>query len=374
MRKVHYSWVVCAACTLLMFCTVGLPSSAFAVFQPYIIAVNGFTNTQAASVITVRSVSAVIMTFMMDHVIHRLGVRTCAALAPVGIACGYFMFAMSRSYYVYIVAAAVVGAFYAMGGMLLVSMIIARWFNSHRAFAYSICTAGTGLAVVVAPPIVTLLAENFSLRAAFLAEAALMIFAALVAGLLVRNNPEEKGLTAYVTGGDKGTPVKVYRDNKVPFALLAAGCLGCLIIGGITNYNSTHVASLFRDHGMDPMHVSTIISAHGLTLMIFKFVYGRVVDAKGGKLANLLFSAAGIIGHVVLYFAALWSSFPLGCISMAVIGIGLPLGTVGVTVVATELSTKENFPRNLKFMQSIYSIGALAYSIVPGVIADLCGS
>ena len=59
---------------------------------------------------------------------------------------------------------------------------------------------------------------------------------------------------------------------------------------------------------------------------------------------------------------------------MAVIGIGLPLGTVGVTVVATELSTKENFPRNLKFMQSIYSIGALAYSIVPGVIADLCGS
>lgn len=372
MRKIQYSWVVCAVCTLLLFCTVGLPSSAFSVYQPYIIAVNNFTNAQAASIITVRSIAAVLTTFCMDCVIRRLGSRLCALIAPLGIAMGFAIFAFSKSYQVYLVGAVVIGVAYAMGGMMLASIIIAHWFYSKRAFAYSICTAGTGLAMIVAPPIVTVLIERFSLHTAFLFEAGFIAVAALIIGLFVRNDPKELGMSPYGMCG--ASEKRVYREAKVPGRILFAASVGSMLIGAITNYNSTHVATLFHTNGFAPLQVSAIVSVHGLTLTAFKFLYGYYVDWNGGEKANLLFSMLGMIGHAVLFVAALIGNFSLACIGMAFTGCGLPLGTVGVTVVATELSTREGFTRNLKFVQAMYSVGALVYSIIPGIIADLTGS
>jgi len=50
MKKLHYGWFVCAACTLVLFCTIGFTSTAFSVYIPYINEFGGLTKTQGGPI------------------------------------------------------------------------------------------------------------------------------------------------------------------------------------------------------------------------------------------------------------------------------------------------------------------------------------
>ena len=63
MRKPHYAWAICAGCTLLLLVSGGLAVNAFSVAQPYILAQNGFTNTETSMITTACSVTFLLCMF-----------------------------------------------------------------------------------------------------------------------------------------------------------------------------------------------------------------------------------------------------------------------------------------------------------------------
>ena len=54
MRKIHYGWVICVTCTLLLFVTMGTVSNGFSIYLPYIMAERGLTHAQTSSLVTLR--------------------------------------------------------------------------------------------------------------------------------------------------------------------------------------------------------------------------------------------------------------------------------------------------------------------------------
>ncbi len=48
MKKMHYGWVICITCTLLLFVTMGTVSNGFSVYLPYIMEEKGLTNAQTS--------------------------------------------------------------------------------------------------------------------------------------------------------------------------------------------------------------------------------------------------------------------------------------------------------------------------------------
>lgn len=46
---------------------------------------------------------------------------------------------------------------------------------------------------------------------------------------------------------------------------------------------------------------------------------------------------------------------------------------MGVSITAMNFSSRENFPRQVKVMQTMVNVGLLAFSMVPRVLADVCG-
>ena len=54
MKHVHYGWVVCITCTLLLFITMGTVSNGFSVYLPYIMDERGLTHAQTSSLVTLR--------------------------------------------------------------------------------------------------------------------------------------------------------------------------------------------------------------------------------------------------------------------------------------------------------------------------------
>ena len=53
-------WLVCLGGAVMLFSSMGLGSNLYSVYQPYIIAQNAFTNTQASWIITTRSLFIVL--------------------------------------------------------------------------------------------------------------------------------------------------------------------------------------------------------------------------------------------------------------------------------------------------------------------------
>ena len=111
----------------------------------------------------------------------------CALALAVGLGAGSFvLFAEAKTLLSYYLAGMLAGVSYGLGAMLPASILMLRWFSSHRGTAIGICAAGTGVCAVVVFPILSALIERFSLRVCFYFEA--LVF------LLIRESPEACGL------------------------------------------------------------------------------------------------------------------------------------------------------------------------------------
>lgn len=372
MKKSSYSWLVCAACTLLMFCTIGISTTAFSVHQPYLIAVNGFTNLQASVILTVRYLFSIVTVLLADRMIGRLGPRNSAALSLLSGALGFAVYGLAQSHLIYCLGSVLVGIAQGLGGMVLVSIIIVRWFRSRQGTALGICAAGSGLASIICPPVVTAIVARVSLSAAFLIEAAFFLLCCVVVFIVIRDTPEKMGLAAYTAQKREERKVRSYGGPiSTPMAVILAAIY--LLVGGIMVIDTGYVSTLYAGMGHSLAGVSLLLSVNGVTLALGKVLYGMAADRRGGRWANTVFLSALLVGQILHCFAGS-GSFALALAAQLLTGIGLPAGTVGVSVTAMSFSSETQFPKRVKTLQAMLNIGMLSFSFLPGMLADLSGS
>ena len=194
MRKIHYGWVICVTCTLLLFVTMGTVSNGFSIYLPYIMAERGLTHAQTSSLVTLRCLVAFVAMLLIGGYYRKVSLRVGTGLAVCCAGLAFWLYSAAETYPLFCVGAAVSGISYGLGSMIPVSILINRWFDQHRALALSICASGSGIATIVLPPVTTHLVERFSMSAAFRMEGAAILVCAGVVLLVLRNDPREKGL------------------------------------------------------------------------------------------------------------------------------------------------------------------------------------
>ena len=86
----------CAGCTLMLFVTCGLAFNVFSAAQPYVLAQNGFTNTQTSLITTIRSAAYLLGTFAIGRYYRRFGYRTGCALAAMLACVSFLLFAAAK--------------------------------------------------------------------------------------------------------------------------------------------------------------------------------------------------------------------------------------------------------------------------------------
>ena len=120
-------------------------------------------------------------------------------------------------------------------------------------------------------------------------------------------------------------------------------------------------------------HVSLLMSWMGLVLIVSKVLYGAAADRYGGRRTAFWFGSVQAAALLLLCFSG-----PGGFIVMAagitLFSLGMPIGTVGLPVLAADFSTPESYTATLKDYQLMYTVGGLVSSLIPGVLADLTGS
>lgn len=372
--KPHYGWLICLCGILLMFCNSGLVVNAFQVYMPYISEVNGFTDLQVSLIPTLRNLFSIFAKVFTAFYFEKLGLRRGVTLATVLIALAFVFYGLGTgSILMYCIGASLAGLGYGLGAMIPISILIKNWFSDRSAFVLSLCASGSAIATFVCPIVVTWMAENLSLSASFLAEGACVGVFALIIFLLVRNTPADLDMSPYTDGSTKSAAKeKTFGTAPRPF-WNGMMLLSCFVIGVLCLAFPSFNALYYKEIGMSSGLIASALTFSGVILLVGKWVYGIINDAIGPYRTNTLFIGALLLGMAGGCMLDADSVFML-YLSTALINFGLVLATVGISIWAADLSSETTYVRTLRNYQVSYTIGGLAFSSVPGFLADLTGS
>ena len=357
--KRRYEKVICVCCFLILFTNIGLPSTSFSVYQPYLVAIPGVGHAGGSVILSVRTFVSLVAMFFVARYYGWLNCRIGAFVASICVAIGFGLYALNtESYAGLCVASVFTGLGYGLGGMICSTMLIGRWFETNVATVAGIAAVGSGVAAVVLPPIVVAVVNATSLSAAFALEAALALLLGLLVFALLRNFPEDMGLKPYVSKkAEKGTGkpkrARVNRDvphSFLPVLMVAMVFVGCASVGG-----NGYLGVLFTSEGFSTEAAAALIAVSGACLMVSKLF--------------LLF----IGGTGLLCLSDMGSSW-LATAAAVMFGLGLSLGTVGISVWSIELAPKGREVQTIRNFQICYALGGFIFMLLPGFLAEAFGT
>jgi len=194
--------------------------------------------------------------------------------------------------------------------------------------------------------------------------------------LLLRNSPEDMGLQPY--GHDK---VRELHESSVdierPVSSIGRGTMIAInIVPILIGCYSMTAGSIFAMHfttqGYDVMRIATAISINGLALIVGKLTFGALSSSQGSARTSTLFVVISIAGTVICAFARVYDAMMFA--ATAVCGIGLAISTVGISVLSGDFAPPGEYDKMVRRFQVMYAVGGLAFSPVPGLVADITGS
>lgn len=380
--KQRYEVVVAACCFLILFTNVGLPSTSFSVYQPYLVDLPGVGHSGASIIVSVRTFVSLLAMLVVGRYYDLLDCRRGAFLATLCVSAGFALYALAGANFALLCAAsALTGLGYGFGGMIASTILINRWFRANVATVAGVAAVGSGVAAIVIPNTAVALVSSFDLRTAFFAEAALALIIGVVVFTLLRNNPRDMGLAPYEGNPEKNkgsgkNPARAKRTRAnrnlspktMPLLFLAMTLIGCAAVGG-----GNYLAVLFTSEGFSTENAAALVALNGACLTVAKLASGMVFDRVGTKRGSVAFFALYIAGTAVLCLSDMGNAGLAG-VGVLMFGVGMSLGTVGISVWSIELAPRGKETRTIKNFQVCYALGGFIFTFLPGFLTEAFGT
>ena len=369
--KKHYAWVICLACMWLNLCNMGLCSNILTVYLPFIEA-TGISGGMGSAILTVRSLFSFLATFAVGVFYQKLSLRKGILAATLIGALGPVVFCMGRSPFVFYAGAALCGICYGAGTIFPISLLLANWFNTHRALALGIAAAGSGISTLIFPPLLSSVITVRSLNAAFLIHAAFMAVSAVLLFLVIRDRPSDIGTKAFGEGEAVWISPKKEESHELSRRALWVLAVMMLLNGCAGFAFSGHLSVLAVTCGYTTKTAASVISIFGLTLIISKFAAGGIADRIGNLKCSVIM--------ILIYIAGCFFALPMNgtdtvwCYMLVIfLGFGASIYNVGPPLWAADLSSRLTYAKTLRWLQIFYNLGGIVFTMVPGLIADRTG-
>lgn len=384
---VHYAWIVCIACALAIFGNSGITDSMFSVYQPFIMDKYGVTNTQMSLILTVKSITALVSAVVSVKYYRFFSIRTGMLLASLLCFASFFLFGFADAFWEFFMCGVLLGFGNGLGTNIPVCMALANWFEKRRKVAMSITVLAGSVSLMGIPSVFTGIIEKVSLRTGFNVNAACVLAVAILSFLLMRNAPSDMGCKPYGAGEaeaeDKAKAAKASgkAGTKASAEVSGRGSLergdwiifsAIYIAVGIICMTSYSYFSLFLSHeGVSPHTIAVLLTVTGVSVAIGKFAYGWLSEKFSSYACNRLYFTALFLGIGAM--ALFPQNTAILFISVAVMGFGSPIGSVGAVSWVWDLTSHEQSDRAVQLMQICLYIGMVGFNFLPGVIADLIG-
>ena len=378
--KLHYAWVILvAACVLSVVSRAD--SASFAVFIDPLVAQFGWSRGDISFAYALAFLAGMPAMVAMGWLGDRYGARTLMIGASFLISTGTVLLGtITELWQFYVFYGLFVGSLGNAAFMVLLPVIVTRWFNRHMGIALGIYWAALGAGPVIFAPLFSWLIETRGWERAFTLVGIGLGVILLAFSALIRSSPREMGLSAY--GGEGSSSEQRVRAasaiapaslrellTRRPVWLLTGihhlGCAGHAII-------LAHVVSMATFRGVSGIEAAGVLSTIAGVSIISRFAFSVLTERLGGRSVLLM----AVIGQSTSVLILLFASDAWVFYLFAVI-FGLCYGgeMVGFPIINRQLFG-EGAP-----LSSIYSFEMLGASTgmalggwLGGVLFDLTGA
>ena len=382
----HYRGITVACAFLLICVNVGFNSTSFSVYQHYLVELPGIGNVGGSAIVTTRTLVALLCMFFTGFYYKKVNPRLGFSVATICSCAAFVCYGSFQNIGGLCFAAVLAGIGYGLGGMVASTYLIGNWFKGKVGHVAGIAAMGSGIASIVIPICAGWIIETFSLSTAFYAEGATVLLISIFLLVFVKADPREVGLMPmtdsenFMHFGKRKKPQEEAPEDKaasqgidLPISANVIMVIAIIFLGGVSVAGYNYFGILLTTQGIDTVTAAALLSLAGIFLTLSKFVVGAACDRFGTLIGSTIFFVMLLISMVLCCFVGA-GGVPEAVLAAIMIGIGMPLGTTGVSLWSLELTTPEKMLKTIKRFQVSYAFGGFAFNMMPGVLAQLTGT
>ena len=383
-RRLHYAWVIVAITFLVALLTAGVRATPGVLIVP----LEGEFHWSRATISFAVGVNLLLFGAIGPFaaaVMDRFGARRVMTLA-LAITCASVALtpAMTEPWQLILLWGVVIGLSTGFVGGYLAAYIAGRWFRAREGFVVGLLTAANAAGQLVFLPTMAFLVTHAGWRTMALVLAGSVIVFLPVPALLMRNRPEDVGLSPY---GDRGSSRPAARPEGNPIAIafraLASGARsrdfwliggGYFVCGATTNgLIGTHLIPACVDHGLSEVSGAGLLAVTGVFALLGGTLSGWLSDRWDNRL--LLFAYYGLRGLSLLYlpFAFDMSIYGLPIFSM-VYGLDWIASAPPTVRLLTRVVGAERIGIMVAWITVIHQLGSASAAYLAGVLRIAYGS
>ena len=333
---IHYGWVIVFVGTLTIVACLGLARFAFGMLLPAMRDALGMSYDQMGLLGTANFAGYLTAVGMTPFLLRRVSPRKLIASGLLLIGICLLGMSASNGYLPVLLLYTLVGCGSGLANIPLM-VLVSYWFRrDRRGRAAGLIVIGSGFAIIFSGFVIPLLNDRFGVdgwRAGWLLIALIVLVIAVIAALLIRNNPAEKGLEPV---GAKEHEDYDPAETKGRFTQLQilSHLGGLYFVFGATYviYGTFIVTTMIEEYGFAEASAGHFWSWVGFFSLFSGTLFGTLSDRIGRKgglmavfsvqtlaylLAGLKLGTLAIFSSVVLYGVA---AFAIPAIMAAAVG------------------------------------------------------
>jgi sugar phosphate permease len=308
--RLHYAWIIAVVTAGVVVVTAGVRASPSILVVP-LEAEFHWSRATIGFAIGVNLLLYGAIGPFAAAAMDRFGARRTMTLALAATAAGLALTpAMQTPWQLVLLWGVVIGLSTGFVGAYLAAYIAARWFGAREGVVVGILTAANAAGQLVFLPTMAQLATVAGWRVMSLLLAATVVVFVPVTAALMRDRPEDLGLSRY--GDERRSRTTAAADGNpiaVAFRALAAGvgsrdfwliAGGYFVCGATTNgLIGTHLIAACVDHGLSEVSGAGLLAATGVFALVGGSISGWLSDRCDNRL--LLFAYYGLRGLALGY-------------------------------------------------------------------------
>ncbi len=270
----HYAWVVAAVTFVILLCSAGIRSTPSVLMVP-LQHEYGWDRATISVAVSINLVLFGLSGPFAAALMQRYGIKQVMVVALLCIAVGAGLTPfMTAPWQLDLLWGVVIGSATGAMASVLAATVTNRWFVKKRGLMMGLLSASSATGQIQFLPLLAFLATNAGWRSAALTVAAVALVLIPLVLLLMKNRPEDIGLTRYgaresdPSVQQSGNPLAVsFRGLRIgmrsgDFWLLAGSFFVC---GASTNgLIGTHLIPAAMDHGMSEVAAASMLATMGV--------------------------------------------------------------------------------------------------------------
>ncbi len=350
-KGLHYGWIIVLVGTLTIVACLGLARFAFGMLLPSMREALGMSYDEMGLLGTANFAGYLTAVGLIPFLLRRFTPRKLIAGGLLLISGCIFGISLCNSYSPVLVLYTLVGIGSGLANIPLM-VLVSYWFRrERRGRAAGLIVIGSGFAIIFSGYAIPLLNAHFGAngwRAGWALIALIVLVIAIIAALLIRNNPAEKGLEPLGRKEISDTP-QTEKQRRVTSAQILTHLGVLYFIFGATYviYGTFIVTTLIEEYGYAEASAGHFWSWVGFFSLFSGIVFGTLSDRigrKGGLMVvfsvqTLAYLFAGVkLGSTVVFASVVLygiAAFAIPAIMAAAIGdyLGKSKAAAGFSII-----------------------------------------